>query len=229
MNQLRAMRLALLAGVLAAGCSPDLVRPETDPPHYVYSRPPLYAVTLPESAAVGDSIEIGVHLAAGGCYGPDSIWVEPAGDRRLRIGVRASQYVGEGVICLNDFRVMEVRVRAHLPAPGSWIVDVVGEDSLSAVVAVGAAPRVAGVHRFTIEPRTPGDELPPFVQVWWGSGWDNVDTVLVDPQGRGVVPLSCASAAERLRLILVPRDSRHYLFAPRADDCLRPLHSWFMR
>lgn len=222
-------RIVLLAALLAAGCAQDLVRPGANPPHYIYSRPPLYAVTLPESAAVGDSIGIGVHLAAGGCYGPDSIWVTPVGERHLRVGVRAAEYVGEGVICFADFRVTQVSVRAHLPTPGPWIIDIVGADSMSAVVEVGNAPSGSGVHRFTFESRTPGAEQPSLVHVWWGSSWSSVDTVLVDSQGRGAVAISCDSGTDRRRMILVPRDARHYAFAAHPEDCLRPLHSWFFR
>ena len=211
--------------IAIAGCAND------DDPigvRRVVVQPELHAVTHPESAATGDSVDLVVHIEVGGCRSTEPIRIETAGDRHLRARVFASDVIGG--LCPANVDYASVTARLHLTQAGAWTLDVIGRDTATVVVHVGAAPMPGGRHHFRFEPREPGLSIPDRVQVGWGDFVLPPDSVSVLPDGSGVIPLPCDAGADRRRTI-VPRGGSFawYEFAHRPDDCGAPLRSRFFR
>lgn len=220
------LRLIAVALTTLPGCGNDNLGPPR--PRVVYSAPPLFAVTLPESVAVGDSVDVVVHMAAGGCYRPDSIWIEPAGLRRLRVHLRASEVIN--VPCPADIRIDEARKRFLLAEAGTWTIEVVGADAMWAEIVVGDLPLGPVEHRFTLQPRErPLAISSEVVLSWWRPYSSPPETLRVDVQGRGAVRLPCAGGESLRRLFSVQGWSSWYMFEESPDDCVRSRRSWFYR
>ena len=209
-------------GLGLAGCSHDPSSPSH--PQVIVYPPLLYAVTAPESVAMGDSIALIIHFRAGGCISPEPIRLDPMGPRHVRATVRARDVV-DG-LCPANVDYGPVSTRMRLDDPGTWTIDVVGEDTARVAIEVGASPRRTGIHHFQFDPRN-GKSSPAQVEVMWQR--PEHDTVAVDMSGQGSFELPCEPGGERNRYIIVSSGFSFYEFSALAEDCTQAMRTRIFR
>ena len=217
--------IALLTGLamFMGGCGDDNIMGGEDI-RRVLVRPSLDAVSTPDSAATGDSVDVIVHVTGGGCTSPRPLQIVTVGPRHLRAYVFMQKLEGP-VICPGMTSRTAITGRLVLGEPGTWILEVLGADSAHVAIEVGSGPSVAGVHRFRIEPRDPGVTIPSEIEVW-----EAVPRVVpVASSGEGEYLLPCGSGSDTGRNLIVYPSSGSYSFASRANDCGGNLSTRFFR